>query len=121
MLCSSLPCWSSPRSGETSIMQSQAEKALTPNRQQLNNSIRKMLGMCIKMSPDCQQKFLKQIPLQIRRLPSAAISMYIGNTDKYSIKAFWPNFSLATYTSYAIIKETSHISLVLSDRKTSAN
>ena len=37
MLCSSLPCWSSPQSGETSVMQSQAEKSLPPNRQQLNN------------------------------------------------------------------------------------
>ena len=32
-----------------------------------------MLGMCVKMSAGCQQKFLKETPLQIRRLPPLQI------------------------------------------------
>ena len=57
-------------------MRSQAEESLPPNRQQLNNreNARNLRQNVSRLSA----KFLKQTPLQIRRLPSAAISLQKG-------------------------------------------
>ena len=56
VLRSSLSCWPSARSGETSMVQNQAEKSVTPNRQ----TIEKMPGMCVQISASCQQRLLTE-------------------------------------------------------------